>query len=178
MAAKEVDAIWTGAQILPLRDKGAVKIATTTRDLGREYLNQAAFVGAADFVAAHPDLTQRIVNVTVRTRQFINQPENREAYLTETAQRSGADPAVQRNALATDPDVQFTSSPRIDEYTLAVYQSKADREKDAGVITATFDVKRWAEPKFVEEALKQTNLQNAWPQYDVKGEPLKNAKIN
>jgi sulfonate transport system substrate-binding protein len=126
LAAKEVDAIWTGGQILPLRDKGSVKVATNTLDLGRENLNQTAFVGSADFIAAHPDLTQRVVNVTVKARQFINQPENRETYLAETAQRSGVDPTAQRAALAADTDVQFTSSPRIDEYTLAPYQSKAD----------------------------------------------------
>jgi sulfonate transport system substrate-binding protein len=178
VAAKEVDAIWIGGQILPLRDKGSVKIVTSTGDLGRDYLNQAAFVGSAEFVAAHPDLTQRLVNVTVKARQFINQPENREAYLTETSQRSGVDPTPQRNALAAISDVSFASSPRIDEYTLAAYQWKVETAKEAGIVAAAFDVKSWAEPKFVEEALKQPGLQNAWPQYNAKGEQTKDAKIN
>lgn len=175
---KEVDAIWTGGQVLPLRDKGSVKIVTSTKDLGKDVLNQTAFLGSADFVAAHPDLTQRVVNVTVKTRQFIYQPENREAYLTETAQRSGADPANQRDFLASITDVPFFSSPRIDEYTLAAYQSKVERAKDAGIINASFDVKSWAEPKFVEEAVKQPGLQSAWALYNAKGEPSKDAKIN
>lgn len=178
VAAKEIDAIWTGGQILPLRDKGSVKTVLGTRDLGRDYLNQAAFVGSADFVAAHPDLTQKVVNVTVKTRQFINQPENREAYLTETSQRSSVDPAAQRNALAAISDVPFASSPRIDEYTLAAFQSKVAKAKEIGLITAAFDVKGWAEPKFVEEALKQPGLQSAWALYNAKGEPIKDVKIN
>ncbi len=178
VASKEVDAIWTGGQILPLRDKGSVKIVTSTKDLGKDVLNQAAFVGSADFVAAHPDLTQRIVNVTVRTRQFIYRPENREAYLTETAQRSGVDPTNQRNFLASISDLAFFSSPRLDEYTLAAFQSKVARAKDAGIINATFDVKSWAEPRFVEEALKQPGLQDVWALYNARGEPSKDAKIN
>jgi sulfonate transport system substrate-binding protein len=178
VAAKEVDAIWTGGQILPLRDKGSVKIVTSTKDLGKDVLNQAAFVGSADFVAAHPDLTQRIVNVTVKTRQFIYQPENREAYLTETAQRSGADTTNQRNFLASISDVAFFSSPRIDAYTIAAYQAKVEGAKAAGIITASFDVKGWAEPKFVEEALKQPGLQNAWALYNAEGEPSKDVKTN
>ena len=178
VAAKEVDAIWIGGQILPLRDKGRVKIVASSWDLGREYLNQAAFVGSAQFIAAHPDLTQRLVNVTVKTRQLINQPENREAYLSETAQRSGVDPAVQRDQLAAIPDVQFASSPRLDEYTLAIYQSKAEKAKELGITSVAIDVKAWAEPKFVEEALAQLSLQSAWPQYNAKGEPSKDAKIN
>jgi sulfonate transport system substrate-binding protein len=173
--AKDVDAIWTGGQILTLRDKGSVKVVVSTNDLDRELLNQAAFVGSADFVAAHPDLTQRVVNVTVKTRQFIYQPENREAYLTETAQRSGADPTNQRNLLSSLSDVPFYSSPRLDEYALGVFQWKADKAKEEGIIAASFDVKSWAEPRFVEEAVKQAGLQNAWARYDAKGGP---AKIN
>jgi len=175
VTAKEVDAFWIGGQILPLRDKGRVKIVASSSDFGREYANQTAFVGSASFIAAHPDITQRVVNVTVKTRQFISQPENREAYLNETAQRSGVDPTTQRNLLAAISDIQFASSPRLDEYALAAYQSKAEKAKELGIITATVDIKSWAEPKFVEEALAQQGIKNAWPQYDIKGEPVKDA---
>jgi sulfonate transport system substrate-binding protein len=178
VVAKEVDAIWTGGQVLALQNKGSVKIVASTKELGRDLLNQAAFVGSSDFVSAHPDLTQRVVNVTIKTRQFVYQPENREAYLAETAQRSGADPANQRNQLASITDVPFSSSPRLDEYALGVFQSKVERAKAAGIIQASFDVKGWAEPKFVEEAVKQPGLQNAWALYNAKGEPAKDAKIN
>jgi len=75
LAAKEIDAIWVGGQILPLRDKDEVKIITNSEGGGKAYLNQAAFVGSADFIAAHRDLTQRVVNVTIRTRQYINHPK-------------------------------------------------------------------------------------------------------
>lgn len=177
LAAKEVDAIWVGGQILPLRDKGDVKVITNSEGIGKEYLNQAAFVGSTDFITAHPDLTQRVVNVTVKTRQFINQPENYETYLTETAKASGVNPDNARNAFAVILDHKFASSPRLDDYTLDVYQWKVEKAKGAGIIPTAFDVKSWAEPKFVEEALKQTELQNAWPKYDVKGEPAKDAKI-
>ncbi|MCL2452809.1 MAG: hypothetical protein FWD08_04060, partial [Alphaproteobacteria bacterium] len=151
LAAQEIDAIWVGGQILPLCDKDEVKIITNSEGGGKAYLNQAAFVGSADFIAAHPDLTQRVVNVTVRTRQYINQPQNFEAYLTETAKASGANPANARNAFAVITYHQFNSSPRLDDYTLGVYQWKVEKAKDAGILPATFDVKNWAEPKFVEK---------------------------
>jgi len=52
-----------------------------------------------------------------------------------------------------------------------------EKAKEASILPATFDVKNWAEPKFVEKVLKQTDLQNAWPKYDAKGKTAKDAQI-
>lgn len=171
LAAKQLDANWASVSLLTLQDKGLAKILLSTRDLGREYTIQSGFVGTEAFIAAHPDLTQRLVNVLVRTQAWASEPGNLSEFLAVTTERSGIPLALARAEYEGD-DPKFRFSPLADDFLLTNYQGSVDQAKEAGLIRKTYDVRGWIDSSFVDKAVAGLKLDGYWQHYDRNGQPL------
>lgn len=170
IAAKQLDANWSGLQAVVLRDKGLAKLVLSTRELGREYSFHGGFVVTDEFATAHPDLTQRLVNVVVKTQHYLSRSENLETFIQETSQRSGIPASLGRTELEGD-DLKFRFSPRADDFIVDAFQSSIEQAKQLGLIRKTYDARSWIEPKFVDRAIQDLKLEGFWPLYDSKGQP-------
>ncbi|TWA57337.1 sulfonate transport system substrate-binding protein [Azospirillum baldaniorum] len=171
LAAKQLDANWAGVSLLTLQDKGLAKILLSSRDLGREYTIQSGFVGTDAFITAHPELTQRLINVLVRTQAWVSEPGNLSEFLGVTTERSGVPLALARAEYEGD-DPKFRFSPLSDEFLVTNYQSSVDRAKEQGLIRKTYDVREWIDSSFVDKAVADLKLDGFWPRYDKEGKPL------
>lgn len=171
LAAKQLDANWAGLQAVSLQEKGLAKIAFGTRDLGREYTFQSGFLGREEFINDNPEITQRFVNVIVRTQYWLSQPENLEDFVSYASQRSGI-PASLGHAEFTKDELKFRFSPVIDDFIAASFQSSIEQAKELGLVRKTFEVKDWFEPKFANKTIADLKLEAFWPRFDKQGNPL------
>lgn len=170
LAAKQLDANWAGLQAVTLQEKGLARIALTARDLGRDYTVQSGFLAREEFISAHPDIVQRLVNVIVKAERQLSDPEQLDDFLTYSSQRSGIPVALGRAEFGGD-DLKFRFSPLIDAFVVESFRAATAQAKELGLIRKPFDVDRWFEPKFVDKAVADLGLAGYWPRYDKQGRP-------
>ncbi len=170
IAAKQLDANWAGGQSLTLKEKGLAEIPVSTKTLGPQYTFQAGFLGTEDFIAAHPDLTQRFVNVIVAADHELSQPANFDDFIKVTAGRSGTPESLGKAEYEGD-DLKFRFSPRIDAFVTHGYDASIEQAKSLGLIRKTFATEGWIEPKYVDKAIADAGWQSVWPAYDAEGKP-------
>lgn len=170
LAAKQLDANWAGLQAVTLQEKGLAKIVVGTKDLGREYTFQSGFLGREDFINDYPEITQRFVNVIVKSEHWLSQPENLKEFVAYTSERSGI-PATLGHAEFGNEDLKFRFSPVTDEFIVENFQASIEQAKELGLVRKTFDVKGWFEPKFANKAIADLKLETFWPRFDKQGRP-------
>lgn len=170
LATRQIDAAWGGVDLLSLQEKGLAKIIFSARDLGRENTFTSGFVGRGAFISANPDVAQRLVNVLVHTQYRLSQPAHQEEFFTVTSERSGI-PLALAHAEFDGDGMAFRGSPRIDDFVLANLRRSVDQAKELGLIRNAYDVRNWVEPRFVEQAIVDLKIEEAWPPYDQLGRP-------
>jgi sulfonate transport system substrate-binding protein len=170
LASKQLDANWAGLQAVTLQEKGLARIAVSTRDLGRDYTFQSGFLGREEFINDHPEITQRLVNVLVKAAHQLSQPENLEAFISYTSQRSGI-PATLGHAEYVSEELKFRFSPLIDDFIVENFRTSVEQAKELGLIRRTFDVGPWFDARFVDKAIADLKLDTFWPHFDKQGRP-------
>lgn len=170
LAAGRVDAVWGGVSLLALRgDK--IDVVVKSGDSGRQNTTQAGFLGTQTFVEAWPQATQQIIDVLVKNAAEISDAANREAWSAEMAKQSQIPQALFLEELKPQ-DLNFTTSPRIDPFLTDSFSSSVEQAKNGRLIRSAFDAKQWVDGQFVEQALKNQQLEKRWPQYDAQGQPI------
>lgn len=170
LAAGRVDAVWGGVSLLALRGE-KIDVVVKNGDSGRQNTTQAGFLGTQTFIDAWPQATQQIIDVLVKNAAEIGNPDNRDAWSAEMAQQSQIPQALFLAELQPQ-ELNFTTSPRIDPFLTDSFSSSIDQAKSGRLIRSAFDAQQWVDGRFVEQALKTQQLENHWPQYDTKGQPL------
>lgn len=170
LAAGRVDAVWGGVSLLALRgDK--IDVVVKSGDSGRQNTTQAGFLGTQAFIDAWPQATQQIIDVLVKNAAEISDPANRDSWSAEMARQSQIPRTLFLEELQPQ-DLNFTTSPRIDPFLIDSFRSSVEQAKSGRLIRNAFDAGGWGEGKYVEQAIKTLNLENHWPQYDTRGQPL------
>jgi sulfonate transport system substrate-binding protein len=170
LAAKQLDANWAGLQAVTLQEKGLARIALSARDLGREYTVQSGLLAREEFINDHPEVVQRIVNVLVKAQLHLSQPEHLDEFIGFASQRSGI-PATLGQTEYGGEDLKFRFSPLIDEFVVEGFRAAVAQAKELGLVRKSFEVEPWFEPKFVDKAVADLELQGTWPRYDRQGQP-------
>ena len=67
--------------------------------------------------------------------------------------------------------LKVLSSPLLDEYIVQQYNTNIQEAKRFGLIRKTFSFEEWQEPRFLNEVLKELNLENHWVPYGKDGKP-------
>ena len=175
-AGGEADArmIFMGAAVPFDQLRGSRVIA----ELGDDY--NVADVGklavSADFERRYPEIVQRVVTTLVKSAAWISDERNRETVL-----ELWANSPQQREALAAayaGPRLKESVTPLMDERFMAGLRRDCEDAKRFGLIRPDADMSfdGWVEPKYLERALNELNLNGLWPEYDAEGRLKKSAE--
>ncbi|POR48737.1 sulfonate transport system substrate-binding protein [Paraburkholderia eburnea] len=177
IAAHRIDAVWGTSSLFILKDKGLVDIPVSTR--GRDGIGtfKAGLVASGDFLRAHPEWAQRIVASVLEASDWVSDRKNLDAYLQLEQTRAGTPTSVWRNEIGdSDPATFF--SPLLDPYYVNAFKRDVDTAKQLGMIRQSFDVDRWVDATYLNQALAQTKLAGRWQPSRTFTEVEKTAKTN
>lgn len=174
LVAGQVDAAWGGSALLVLAEKGQIKVAASTKDLtNRQATTQSGVVVAQDFIDAHPEAVQRVVNVLVNEAKWASEEENRAAFFQILSDQGGLPLSLIEGEFAGD-DLRFRFNPRLDDFVQASYADSVAKAKELGLVRKAFDTKEWLEPRFVEAAIEANGLKGFWGSFDTTGKAVSN----
>lgn len=152
LAAKQIDATWSGAGVFALKARGLAEVPLSTVDLGNNGSVQTVLLGTGAFVDQHPELVARLLKAQQPAVAWLRNEGNKEAYI-ELVSRQAGYPAVILRTDAADQSLAKSFAPQLDAAFLDNLQHSADRALQAKLIRKPVDVKTWVEPRFLDAAL-------------------------
>jgi sulfonate transport system substrate-binding protein len=163
----DVDAAFGTQQLLDLERKGTVRIIYSTRNDPPAFTSNSAFFVLDAFEHAHPDITYRVVKALVKAAAWASDETNREEVFASWA-LSGVPAEIYRAEFEGQP-VKYRNSPLIDGFLINFYKEQVVAAKQLGYIRREVDVDRWIEPKYLQRAFGELELEHYWQPYDVDG---------
>jgi len=167
LITKDIDAAFGGNELLALRDQGAARIAYRT-DGDPAFLRHCTFVGSEDFIKKYPEITQRIVKQLVIAAKWISDYDANPAPVYQLWTKSGV-PFSNFKEDNKGHSLKVLSSPLVDPYLVTQYKHQIVEAKRFGLIKNGFDFDSWTDLRFLNQALKDLNLQNYWESFDATG---------
>ena len=168
LTTKDIDAAFGGSDYLQLRDQGVAKIIYNSRDDDPRFLRHCAFIGSEDFIRKYPDITQRVVNTLVKAAKWISDADQNPGPVYQLWAKSGVQFANYKSDLSR-ASLKVYASPLLDPYIVSTYRWNIREAKRFGLIRSDIDFDSWAEPRFLEHALKQEHLEQYWRPVDPSG---------
>jgi len=89
--------------------------------------------------------------------------------------KSGRSERVIRAEFDADP-LAYHMSPLLDPFVIGAYRNLARQAREYGLVRNDVSIDDWFEPRYLQAALRQLGLENAWDSYDPGGKPLDKAK--
>jgi sulfonate transport system substrate-binding protein len=163
LATKQIDATWSGAGLIALKARGLAELPLTTVDLGGAGSMQAVLLGRGAFVDAHPELVARLIKAQQPAITWLRDDSHKQDYINLVS-RPASYPADILTTDAADQSLVNIFAPQLDAPFLDNLQRSVDLALDARLIRKGFEVKRWAEPSFLNAALQQTEPTSQTPQ--------------
>lgn len=169
LASGDVDAVFGGPELLPARDRGALKIVYSTRGQSPTLTAQSGFIARTEFVKAYPQTTQRIVDVLVKTARWASDPANRyqvfALWSTDGQRRADLEEDYSGRPLSD------RMSPLLDPFFVERYRATLDQATELGFVHGqTFDVGQWIDRRFLQSSLTRLGLSDYWQPLDINGE--------
>ena len=127
----------------------------------------AAFWVTESFEKQYPEIVQRVVTTLVKQAHWSTQEANRNEQYKLWSQ-SG----IQYIDYKKDWDGTSLSArinPLIDEFHISQYTEAAAISKQARLIRRDVDIKNWYETKYLQNALKDLQLENYWQPLNAQG---------
>ncbi|PWC14504.1 alkanesulfonate-binding protein [Brenneria corticis] len=168
LAARRVDAVWGGVGLLTLRRQG-IDIIADSRSLGRANTTQAAVLATEAFIQRYPQATRQLVEVLADNARWIADPAHLTEYIALMSAQSQIPAALFEEELRPE-ELNFQSSPRLDDFLQASFADSIQRAKAAGLIRRDFPVDQWFDGRFVDRALTDRQWDKVWPGYDAGGQ--------
>jgi ABC-type nitrate/sulfonate/bicarbonate transport systems, periplasmic components len=165
----DVDGLWTGSNAYQLVDRGVGRIILDTRSKSYEQGAQAFVLVHGDFDKKYPHIVQRIINVLVREAAWSSDPKNRTKALQLWA-KSG----IPYSSLARDvegQDFKRGQSPLLDPFFINNIKLNVSRAQKLGLLQGDLNVEEWLEPGYLQQALKNEQLEHFWTSYSTDGKP-------
>lgn len=162
LASGDIDAIWSNQSLLPVVDRGIAKIIYTTKKEPDVYKLSGYVLVNSKFEQKYPETVQRVVNVLVKQAAWESNLANKDALFKIWA-KSGLSFGNIAKANA-GVDLKRHSDPVIDASSIALIKQKLKAGQDLKLIRGNIDVESWVEPKYVNNAVKNLNLQGFWGQ--------------
>jgi sulfonate transport system substrate-binding protein len=169
LASNNIDAAWGDSDIVEIQDRGLAKIIYTTKGDDPRFTRNSCLIVSETFERDHPDLVARVVKVLVKAAYWSSQEANRDALVNLWA-KSGLSPRVIR-AEFDDDTLASRMSPLHDPFIHEAYRSLASQAKEYGLVRTDVPVDDWFEPRYLEAALRELGMEQAWTPYDASGKP-------
>jgi sulfonate transport system substrate-binding protein len=170
LVTKDIDASFGGSDLLALRDQGAVRIIYTTRNGDPTLTSNGTVIGSEAFLKRYPHIATRIVKVFLQAAKWIAEHESDPAQVYMLWTKSGVQFANYKEDY-TGSSIKTRTTPLIDPYLSARYNQSIADAKRFGLIKETFKFEDWADPSFLEAALKQLQLEGFWTSLPAGGKP-------
>ncbi|MDB4990588.1 MAG: transporter substrate-binding protein [Myxococcaceae bacterium] len=156
----DIDGAFGGADLIGLRDQGAVRIVYKTAGDPR-YLRHCSFVGAEEFIQKYPEVTQRVVNTLVKAAKWMSDNEQNRSAVFQLWTKSGTRFADYREDW-DGQSLKVFASPLLDPYLVSQYKKQVKEAKRFGLIRNDVSVDAWIDARFLQRALKELNLEGYW----------------
>jgi len=169
LASGGIDGVFVGSNLaMPMRNRGVGRIVYDTRSAPRETA-QTGLIAREDFLVAHPRTTQRVINALVRAAQWADDPANREELVGLWVYGTDRSLDDLREDLGPGP-LTARTSPLIDEFVVSQYRNTQRFAVEARLLRNPVAIDEWIEPRFLEQALRETQLEHFWPRFDALGQ--------
>jgi sulfonate transport system substrate-binding protein len=168
IVTRDVDAAIGSQDYLRLRDQGVSRVVYTTRGQDVALTSNSTFLGNETFINKYPALTVRVLKVLVQNAKWLAETQTTQIYQLWT--KSGTTFSSFREDLQGE-DFKYRYSPHTDPYLQARYKFQIDQAKRLKLVRNTFSYEEWIQPKFLEQALKELNLEGFWQQRGLDGKP-------
>jgi sulfonate transport system substrate-binding protein len=121
-----------------------------------------------EFEKKYPQVVQRLVTRMVKVAHWSTQEINREKQYQLWA-TSGTPYIDYKKDWEKNTDLRDRHNPLLDEYYTSSIQSSIEETKKYKLIRRDVSFDGWLEPKYLNNALKELQLEDYWPQQDAKG---------
>ncbi|HEP8867277.1 TPA: ABC transporter substrate-binding protein [Pseudomonas aeruginosa] len=160
LSAGRVDGFFTLSDAFLLEDKQVGKIIWSSKQAPRDWKMRAELWGASEFVANQPELTQLVVTAYLKAAYWTAQEQNKDTYQGYLSKSGQPLSVLQREAEGEPWANHFT--PLYDQALKQHYADGIAYSQKAKLIRGEVDVNALLEPKFVEQGLKELQLQDYW----------------
>jgi sulfonate transport system substrate-binding protein len=168
LTTKDIDAAFGGSDFIALRDQGVAKIIYNSRDDDPRFLRHCTFVGSQDFIDKYPDITLRVVKSLVLAAKWISDQDAAPTPVFQLYSKSGV-PFSNFKEDFSSQSLKVTASPLLDAYISSTYKTNIQEAKRFGLIKNDVDFDHWVDSRFLDQALKELNLQSYWKAIDASG---------
>lgn len=145
-----------------LEERGLGRILWSTRDAPESWKMLAGTFVRKEFLDAHPDVVQIVVNALVRQARWASLEENRNTVLGWSMAFGAPLSAVEKDAANSKLSWRERSSPIPKPYIEDHFRYVADYAARTGLTRTKVDVSNLIDPRFVDRALKDLDLTNWW----------------
>ncbi len=162
LVSKDIDATFGGSDLQLLKLAGTADIPVSTKGRGDLYGIHSTVVATDDFAKKHPEALTRLLKAIVRQAQAASSGEiPRDALFARFHEISGL-PVALFSSEFEGTDIKARYSPLLDEGYVAHFEDVIEGAKSAGIVRQTFDAKAWADPSFLNQALRELKLEGFW----------------
>lgn len=161
LSVGSVDALYTNGGLL-LEEKGIGKIVWSTEKAPLDWKMRAELWGAKTFTTQYPELTQLVATAYVKAAHWASQEANREAAI-KIGTRNGTPEHVVRRGYE-DGRVSWKDrwNPLFDTVVQTHYRQTVEFALQKRLIGKKLDSQDLLEPKFLQAALKELQLEGYW----------------
>src|SRR3569833_249394 len=135
LTSRDIDAAFGNFPLASLVEKNIADIIYTTKGDNPAYERHSTLIGQEAFIAAHPDVTQKLVAAFVR------------------AARWSSDEAQ---------ELKYRNTPIIDASIIESYRVQARQAKEFGLLRRNVEIDGWFDRSFLDKALKEQGLAGYW----------------
>lgn len=170
IATGDIDAAFGWTDYLSLRDQGLARLLYATDPTDYAAYRHCSFIGSEEFIQKYPEITKRVVKTVVRAAKWLSEQEANPAPVFQLWTRSGVTFANFKEDLGQN-SLKVVSSPLVDEFLISQYNRNIQEAKRFGLIRKTFRFEDWYEPRFLQQVLRELDLENYWVEYGADGKP-------
>ncbi|GLV23310.1 nitrate ABC transporter substrate-binding protein [Sphingobium sp. TomMM35A] len=157
-----VDAAVLLSDGLLVEQKGIGRVIWSTRDAPADWKMRAELFGRADFVDAHPELTQLVVDAFVRAAAWSSDEANKAEVIHNAARGALPERIVAKDYANSGIPWRERFSPVFNPAVRTHYRSVADYALQRGLIRNKVDADALIDERFVDKALKDLKLEQFW----------------
>lgn len=170
LTSRDIDAAFGNFPLASLAEKKIAEIIYTTKGDNPAFERHSTLIGQEAFIAAHPDVTQKIVSAIVRAARWSSDEANREAFF-EISARSGF-PASGYRFDFKDQELRYRNAPLIDASIIESYRVQAKQAKEFGLLRRNVEIDGWFDRSFLDKALQEQGLVGYWQEFGADGKPV------
>ncbi|MFY0729466.1 ABC transporter substrate-binding protein [Pseudomonas sp. NFX15] len=152
LAAKQIDASWSGSALAALQARGLAELPLTTKDLGGAGSVQAVLVGSGKFVDEHPDVVAKLLKAQQQAVAWLTQESNKEAYVQLVSGLASYPPVILSQDLK-DQKLSEVFPSTLDPVFLGKLQDSVDLASQQKLIRKPFKVSDWVAPELAAAKL-------------------------